>query len=190
MFMELPRWAMLGVVAAGGLVGWYIYKAASAPSTTPPTWEQNARNLLTARGYPSSDIESALSNYQGGGTMSPMDLKLIAEVIRAIGTPDMPTAAVDSSGINPTSVVPDGGLTTTDPSAASTVVPDNSTAGYWYVISLGYGWSSTLRGISQQFYGDTTHSTMLLQLNPGTTTSDYARIPPGVKIKIPRSLTV
>jgi hypothetical protein len=187
-FRTLPRWAMVGIVIVGGLVGWYVYRAASSANTASPTWEQNARDLLTSRGYDPVDIESALSHYQGGGQMSAQDLALIAEVIRAIGTPDMPSAGATSDVTNPSPVVPSGGVTT-DPSTIPTI-PDTSENGYWYVVSLGFGWSSSLRGISQQFYGDTTHATMLLQLNPGTTSSEFARIQPGVRIKVPRSLTV
>lgn len=189
-FRELPRWAMIAVVAAGGLVGWYVYKAATSANTVPPTWEQQARDLLTSRGYDPIDIESALNHYQGGDTMSPQDLTLMAEVIRAIGTPDMPTSPSDVT--NPSPVIPSGGVSDGSTTDVSTVpsIPDTSASGYWYVISLGYGWSSSLRGISQQFYGDDSQATMLLQLNPGTTASEYARIAPGVKIKVPRSLTV
>jgi hypothetical protein len=197
-FRNLPRWAMFAVIAVGGLVAWYVYKAATSADTTSTTWEQNARDLLTSRGYDPVAIESALSHYQGGGTMSPDDTALIAEAIRALGTPDMPVTT--GNGTTPSPVIPSGGVANgigtptdptviTDPSTVPTI-PDTSSSGYWYVVSLGYGWSSTLRGISQQFYGTTDQATMLLQLNPGTTSSEYARIQPGVKIKIPRSLTV
>lgn len=187
-FRNLPRWAMFAVLAVGGLVAWYVYKAATSANATSTTWEQNARDLLTSRGYDPVAIESALSHYQGGGTMSPDDTALIAEAIRALGTPDMPTTTATGDGTTPSPVIPSGGVTT-DPSTVPTI-PDTGASGYWYVVSLGYGWSSTLRGISQQFYGTTDQATMLLQLNPGTTSSEYARIQPGVKIKIPRSLTV
>lgn len=103
-------------------------------------------------------------------------------------TPDNASAAPTdtTSNIPPSSLGTTGGFTT-DPATAGQIVYTDQPTAYWYVVSLGYGWSSTLRGISQQFYGDTSHADVLLQLNPGTTASTYARIAPGVKIKVPRS---
>lgn len=172
----MPRWALMLIVGGAGLLTWWIIK--DYKSGTTDSWTDRATALLTSRGYTHAQISIALNHYFQGG-MTTQDQEIIAEAIRALGTPDLPNI---TTGVHPSSPVnPTGTYNSTTPITTTN-------GGYWYVVSMGVGWSSSFRGLAQQFYGDANKGTIIQQANPGITSADYQRIPVGTSIKIPRSV--
>lgn len=144
--------------------------------------------LLTEDGYPPDDINSALQHYLHSGVMTPTDVAIIAVAIRRLGLPPSPSdgAAPASSG---SSV--DGGPPTAGGGGPGSGADMPPAQGYWYVVAAPVGWSATFRGIAQQFYGDGTRGSYLMQVNPDVrVASAHAQIPTGTRVRVPRSLTV
>jgi hypothetical protein len=155
---------------------WWLYRAASGPQNQ--TWTEQAIESLTAQGYNRTDIDTAIDHYLHGG-MTAKDAQIISAAIASVGTPDMPNVPTDQVVTPATGVSPNSGV------ADATDSPDIM---YWYVVSTGVGWTSSFSGIAQQFYGDSGKGSIIQQLNPNVSTTTYGRIPPGVRIKVPRSI--
>lgn len=188
---SMPRWQIITIVLVivGGVYYYYVHRAAATAQATDPanTWENSARSLLLSRGYPSSEVDSALNHYLHGGAMSPGDITLISVAIRALGTPDVPSTAPANTPANPWNAPGPSAPTANNVSSSA---PSNNIQAqtYWYVQSVGVGWTSTFNGIATQFYGDQSLATQVMSQNPGVTSSVYAKIPVGIRIKVPRTV--
>ena len=186
---DMNRWVLFGIVLAIALVIWYFYwyrdNTSSAPERDDPSqqWEDRARQLLTQRGYPQSQIDSALDHYLRGGQMSTQDVALISVVVRAYGMPSYPNPQPNTQDANPSPATPNGPVDN-----GNTPIGDDGETAYWYVPSTGFGYTSSFRGISQWAYGTEMYAPQLLQLNPGNADTIYGRIPPGKITKVPRSI--
>jgi hypothetical protein len=169
---------LVAIAGAAGLLTWWLLKdvGSSNNTTSNKTWNNNAVDYLTQRGYSTSQAQSAVNAYTSGQQLSQQQVSLVSEAVAAVGTPDMPT--------NTTPVVPSGSGATTAPTESA----DNA-SGVWKVTSMGVGWTSTFRGIAQQFYGDPSDSSYISSVNPGVTPSDFSMIPAGTVVSVPRSLT-
>lgn len=174
----LPRWALVGIVTGAGLLAWWLLKGVGSANTPTinQTWSNNAVTYLTQQGYPQAQAQSAVNAYSSGQQLTQQQVSLVSDAVAAVGTPDMPT--------NTSPVVPSGSGATTAPTVST-----NSASGVWKVTSMGVGWTSTFRGIAQQFYGDPSDSTYISAVNPGVTPSDFSMIPAGTVVSVPRSLT-
>lgn len=175
----LPRWAFVAIVGGAALVTWWLISEYKSSEPKETSWTDRATALLTSRGYTNNQITDALNHYYRGG-MTVQEQDMIAQVIRAIGTPDMPETSITEVP-PPSPVTPSG-----RPEDTPTPIPDNNGTAYWYVTSMGFGWTSSFRGIAQQLYGDPNKGYLLQQVNPGLATSDYGKLPIGTIVKIPR----
>ena len=200
----MNRWALLGIVAIILLLIWYFYwhrQEASTKETSNDNkygkgsdssndWETRARALLTARGYPADQINSAMQHYLHGGRMSTQDQSLVSVAIRTLGTPDIPNPTPNNKPENPWTnpgpAVPSAG---NDSSSSSGKLSDDNQQAFVYVQSTGFGWTSSLRGIAAQMYGSANYASYLLQYNP-TITSVSDRIPIGTKVTVPTRMVV
>lgn len=207
---SMPRWGWVAVALGGGLVAYYlIWKPAptsdntnSAPVEQGSTWREDAAALLASRGYSNDDIQSALTHFFDGGALSTQDSALITAASGAIGPPDNTVGPPDYQTSNPVTNpgpgAPYGGgaspgygytggignQTTTNP------VDDSGTdaaPGTWSIASMGYGWTSTLRGIAQNFYGSAEYASSLLAANAGKVPNVWEQIPAGTLVTVPRT---
>ncbi len=184
---SFPPIVLIGVVVVGGVFAWWVMrtlKAGKEESSTPVSWEDRARTLLLDRGYPRGDVDSALSHYLHGGQMSGGDVTLIGVAVRTLGTPDIPNSP---PSFIPTPTPPPGGG---GPSTPATGVGGNSDEdgprGFWYVPVFPAGWTSTYRGIAQQFYGNANRAPEVMAVNPGIVRASHEKLPAGSIVKVPR----
>ena len=178
---EMPKWALIAVVGTAGVLAWWLFRNAGSSSTpTNTTWNNQAVSYLTSRGYDTKDANNAVTAYTSGSQLTDNDVNLIGQAVQALGTPDMPSGDLSTRSTDLPVLVPSGSGSTT----SSSTTPKE----YWYVTSLGAGWTATFRGIAQQFYGTASNSNAISAVNPGVATSDYAQIPAGTVITVPRSL--
>lgn len=201
-----PRWVVVGVVVGGGVFAYVLIRTAQGGTTggkADPgnkTWRQQATDMLISRGYNPRDVQQAMSHYFDGGAMSPQDSALITTAIMTLGYPNTPGESPDYQTSNPiTNPGPGaprasnigsstGGIGNSGtPDYEQNVSTDTGSAGNWYVISQGFGWTSTLRGIAANFYGNPTLGIQLLAYNPNIGTA-YDRIPPLTRVTVPRQL--
>lgn len=195
---DMNPYLLVGIlIAVGGVVWWYYFhkssnSSGSSDSSDSDDWGKRAHDLLISRGYKTSDVNSAINHYLNGGALSPQDLTLISVAIRALGTPDIPN---DSPSVIPANPWNSPGPSQPSGTTASTSDTPAQDAGqsisYWYVVSAGIGWTSTYRGISQQFYNSTSYASKILLANPNVNVPTvYGQIPIGTTIKVPRTVPV
>lgn len=175
---EAPRWLIITVVIGGGLLAYWFLSGRERSDTTAQDygdWRSRAIELLVERGYYRPSAERAVNAYLDGGFMGPEDIALITIVIRALGTPDMPS---NTQG---------AGDTTLPDISSYPIDTGGDIASYWYVQAGPAGWSSTFNGIALQFYGNTSRATMLQEINPNLSTTTYGKLPVGSRVKVPRT---
>lgn len=201
-----PRWVIVSVVVGGGVLAYVLIRTRQGGTTGGKeapgnkTWRQQATDMLISRGYPPQQVQAAMTHYFDGGALSPQDSALISTAIMSLGYPDTPG---ESPGYRTSNPITDpgpgaprgsnigsstggvGNSGTPDYDQNSSV--DMESAGNWYVVSMGFGWTSTLRGIAANFYGNPSLGNRLLAYNTNIG-SDYERIPPGKKLTVPRQL--
>lgn len=201
-----PRWVLVSVVVGGGVLAFVLIKTRSDGTTggkADPgnkTWRQEATDMLISRGYSPQQVQTAMSHYFDGGALSPQDSALISTAIMSMGFPDTPGESPDYATSNPITDPGPGAPSGSNVSSSTGGVGNSGTPDYtqnattttsgvsnWYVISMGFGWSSTLRGIAANFYGNPSLGTKLLAYNSSVGT-DYDRIPPGTRITVPQQL--
>lgn len=203
-----PRWVLVtgAVVIVGGGVYLYYRSTQQTGGKSDPgnkTWRQQATDLLISRGYNPSQVQAAMSHYFDGGALSPQDSALISTAIMSLGYPDTPGESPDYATSNPVTDPGPGAPSGSNVSSSTGGVGNSGTPDYqqnadtttttsggtgnWYVISMGFGWSSTLRGIAANFYGNPSLGTKLLAYNP-TLSTDFDKIPPGTRVTVPRTL--
>lgn len=211
---SLPIWGWVLIAAASGVVVyWFVSERDPAPdddrnrtdkdktkdcnrSGVGPTWEQRARQTLLSRGYSRMETNTALGKYLRGGTMTPQDQSMVAIAIGQFGTPDIPnndpSYATFSPQTQPGPGAPAAGNADTGYNSGvgnqTAFDSDNPVNTYWYVPSSGFGYTSTYRGLANQYYGDESKATVIMAANPGVVTSVWERIPPGVITKVPRNV--
>lgn len=209
-----PRWLVISVVVGGGVLAYVLIRTATKDDSgagdgssyqedSRKSWRQKATDLLIARGYNPQQVQSAMSHYFDGGSLSPQDSALISAAIMQLGWPDTsnstaPDYATSNPITNPGPGAPRGGnASSSTGGVGNSGTPDlqnvddsgsDAPTGNWYIVSMGFGWTSTFRGIAAYYYGNPTLGTTLMQYNPGVATSDYARIPPGTRVTVPRQL--
>lgn len=204
---EMPRWLLVTVVVGGGVLAWYLIRATKsddvpsesdtrdASADAVAAWRERARQLLTSRGYSYTEINSALRHYLDGGTMTPQDITIIGVAIRELGVPGLedndPSYSVSSPQTLPGPGAPHAsnlGDTTGGEGNYTGQYADSTEQTYWYVPSLGFGPTSTMRGLAVAYYGDESYAPLVLQTNPGIVASIYDRIPTGTIVRVPRSV--
>jgi hypothetical protein len=210
-FRTAPRWVWVAVVVVGGLAAWwFIHQTQSSGDTTvtddTQTWRQKATDLLISRGYQQGQVQTAMSHYFDGGQMSAQDTALIQAAIMSIGLPGIPGQSPDYQTSNPVTDPGPGAPSASNASSSTGGVGNSGTpdlqnvttygddgspdppAGNWKVVSMGYGWTSTLRGIATNMYGNASLGTTLLAYNSGLVASDWQQIPAGKTVTVPRQL--
>lgn len=180
---DAPRWVIVATVVGAGLLGYWIYRTYTGSNSTAAAsdWQSRAVALLVERGYNKQASERAVDRYVNGGQLQPEDVSLIAVVIRALGTPDMPNGGSVPSD---TTLSPDS-ANYLDNSNPGTTYADSQQS-FWYVPVAPAGWSSSFNGIAQQFYGSTAKADVLMQTNPNLSTTAYGKLPVGAMVKVPR----
>ncbi|MGE3429259.1 MAG: hypothetical protein AB7I44_21130 [Hyphomicrobiaceae bacterium] len=173
---DAPRWLIITVVIAGGLLAYWLVSGKETVDTTAQDygdWRSRAIEMLVERGYYRASAERAVDAYLNGGFMGPEDISLMTIVIRAMGAPARGTAESGTDSLPDISSYP--------------IDTGGDISSYWYVQAAPAGWSSTFNGIAQQFYGDTSRAVMLQEINPGLSTTTYGKIPMGSRVKVPRT---
>lgn len=203
----MDRRILFGIVIAGGVVAYLMLRKPSSSiddanndSDSSTSWRQRASDILKQRGYSNAQINSALGHYLDGGTMSPQDTDLITAVMGTIGRPGIPNAdpSYQSGSVitNPGPAAPRAGNQSTYDGGVGNVTNEqditdgnaDTVQTYWYVPSLGVGYSASYRGLAAQFYGNEQLATAILAANPGGPNTVFGRITPGTITKVPRSV--
>lgn len=215
-FQSMPKWQIFLVVAAGGGLAWFLtnHKTSSNTESTDSApdgfrkskrkndegavtpWRQRASATLTSRGYPQSEVNSALDHYLGRGTMTPRDTSLISVAIQSVGTPDIqggtgPSYDVSSPQTSPGPGAPYAGNSDLYNGGVGNDInftADSEAPSYWFQPSSGFGNTSTFTGLALLYYGDATKATAIMNANPGAASSVWQPIPFGYVVKIPRNV--
>lgn len=194
----MNKWVLFAIVALIALAVWWFFyhrpeQSSDKVGDSEVSWEARARQMLLDRGYNQWEVDSALQHYLYGGQMSVQDQALISVAIRSLGTPDFPNQQPNNNPASPWNQIPstptgpvDNGNTGVGVDGGNTV---DTQSGFWYVTSTGFGPTSSLRGIAQQYYGSANMAVNLLPFNPDISTVNE-RIPPGKVVTVPRSLNV
>lgn len=188
-----PRWAIIAVIAVSVLVVFWVVRLSKSDngsgSTDTKRWCKDATKWLTDQGYSETDASNAVNAYAGGSSLTPGQVSLVAGAIGSVGMPQSvtPNSAVQAQIANAPATGPQllgGG--TSNPPGAPYPANTSSASAYWNIKAGAAGWSTTFYGISDQFFGNTSHAAAIQKANPNLAATLWGKIPQGSLVKVQR----
>lgn len=209
------RW-LIAIVVAGGLLAWYFLKDnsdsddssnssnggpkgdGSSYNKESSDWAKKAKALLLSQGYSQYDVNSAIRHYLRGGQMTPEDTTLVGIAVSRLGIPGVgsgsdPSYTVTSPSTNPGPAAPRASTQSQYDGGTGNATNEQSVGAqtgqtYWNVPSLGFGPTSTYRGLALMYYGTANLAPAIQAANPNGPSTVYGQIPPGTITKVPRTV--